>query len=293
MSEKFKERYAFLEHRIRWYKGVTASQLANVFGIKRENAQTVVSRYQKEHENEITYDQKLRRQVGLSEFTPSYIRNSSQSFLDHMRGQNLIDYYREGAQWDAIELEDADGITELKLSDDVMMEVVLAINEKRVLRIVYHSINQLSQRHVSPNQLVYAEHRYHLRAYCHNRKEYLDFVLSRIEEAEALPHPTVEEIESYSALEWVSSEDDRNWHQAIRLTYMLNPELGEDAKGAMRLDFILDSNDQINITIRTALRIYIVHRFDEVDSRFGKKRWVLINEVELNQNIRPRRKIKT
>ena len=75
------------------------------------------------------------------------------------------------------------------------------MHEKKILQIRYQSRRKDSSRLISPNRLVYAVDRYHLRAFCHKTATYRDFVLTRIFEAETFDSKTMtNEVE----LKWVS-----------------------------------------------------------------------------------------
>ena len=85
----------------------------------------------------------------------------------------------------------------------------------------------MSHRPISPHSLVHAAHRYHVRAFCHHRKDFRDFVLGRIEDAVVIKPSKIAEIEYKSSLDWASPEEDREWRQAIRIKYKMNGAEGE------------------------------------------------------------------
>ena len=70
-----------------------------------------------------------------------------------------------------------------------------------------------------PHTLVYTGFRWHVRAYCHQSKQFKDFLLSRIDRT-----PVVVAIES------VDPAQDQQWHEEIVLTLIPNPKLNEAQK---------------------------------------------------------------
>ena len=90
-----------------------------------------MTRYKQEHKNGIFYDSPGKRQKASNRFVPEYISTNPESFLEHLRGQNLISSYRKGPEWDGVLLEDADSVTSVRLKDDVMSAVMLGITEKK------------------------------------------------------------------------------------------------------------------------------------------------------------------
>lgn len=274
LSESLKERFAYIEHLLRWYGGVTARQISEVFGIERVNAQKVITRYREVFSGAIRYDSSLRKQVADKNFDPHYIKDTPRKFLDNLRGQHYVRLYRDTGNWEEISIYDTDSRIPLNLENNIVSIIVKALLDKRVLAISYHSINRVSDRLISPNNLVYANHRFHLRAFCHQKQDYLDFVLGRILEARLYPVPTVEEIKKDRAIEWISSRHDKSWGNIVYLFYQINPELPEKAQGALRLNYNVDSEDKLIIQCREALRYYIDDQFKMIDHRFHKPLWI-------------------
>ena len=98
--------------------------------------------------------------------------------------------------------------------------------EKKVLEIFYQSSKVGTKRFISPNHIVHADFRYHLRSYCHKDGAYKDFVIGRITEAEIISTET--HLDNWH--EWRSDENDRDWHQIVELKYTINPELDDSMK---------------------------------------------------------------
>jgi len=78
---------------------------------------------------------------------------------------------------------------------------------------------QWHERMISPHTLVYTGFRWHVRAYCHQSKQFKDFLLSRIDRT-----PVV------VAIDTVDPAQDQQWHEEIMLTLMPNPKLNESQK---------------------------------------------------------------
>ena len=276
LSDSIKERFAYIEHMLRWYGGVTARQIGEVFGIERVNAQRVIARYRKVFSGAIRYDSSLKKQVADNWFDTHFIKATPRRFLDHLRGQRYVRLYRETGDREEISDHDTDSLAPLNLKDEIVSVIVQALSEERVLKISYHSINRVSDRLISPNQIVYTNHRFHLRAFCHQKQEYQDFVLGRVLLASLYPKPTIPEMEMGQAIEWISGSSDKSWNQIIDLIYQINPEIPVNAKGALRLNYNVDSEDHLIISCREAFRYYIVDQFKMIDHRFHKPLWIAL-----------------
>lgn len=87
--------------------------------------------------------------------------------------------------------------------------------------MIYASMQnpQWHERIISPHTLVYTGFRWHVRAYCHQSKQFKDFLLSRIDRT-----PVVVAIES------VDPAQDQQWHEEIVLTLIPNPKLNAAQK---------------------------------------------------------------
>ena len=120
--------------------------------------------------------------------------------------------------------------------------------------------------------MVHADFRYHVRAFCHDDSKYKDYVIGRVQQASQINfHPKTE-----NWIEWRSSKEDKDWNEFIDLKYKVNPELDEDMKNALSLDYKVENDGMIMIRCRKALAQYISYRYEMVDSRFGKSRWIKV-----------------
>jgi hypothetical protein len=54
-------RFAFIETRLYWGEGVTARELAEVFGFARQTAQGVIEDYRRRHPEAIVFDASRKR----------------------------------------------------------------------------------------------------------------------------------------------------------------------------------------------------------------------------------------
>ncbi len=272
LKDILKERFAYIEHMVRWYGGVTASLLSDAFGIERSNAQEVISKYEKLHPDALKYDSSLKRKVALEEFDAQYLKPEASLFLGGMRGGKLVSLYRETSNWEEIPLIDVDAITRIKLENEVVKTVVNALLKSQVLWIRYQATSGESERMLSPNHLVYADFRYHLRGYCHLRKNYRDFVLGRIIEAKTV----TENSDPYNPVIWRSGQNDQDWNQKIELRYRINPKLEPELQKALILDYVLQDEKVLVFNCRKALAPYLEYRFQLTDSRLGQPRWVKV-----------------
>lgn len=254
MKYDMSERFTYIETMLYWGGGVTAGQLAAAFGLQRQTAQTVIDAYRQQYPEALCFDASARRQVASTRFVPQHIRPDSLAFLNYLRAQAMSAYYRQSDDWLDIPFEDADYLLRPRLDTPVVQTVISALRNKQSLWISYQSrTTGWGSREIAPHRLVFADNRYHVRAYCYLRQRYADFVLSRMRE-----------IRLGAREHWVSDYADHAWHQRVTLELVPNPALTAAAQQALRFDHGLadvdDNSDKPkvwSICTRAALVNYL------------------------------------
>lgn len=257
------KRFEYIETQLFWGKGLKAGKLAETFGLSRQAAQAVIDSYRKQYPGQMTYNSSRKQHEPSEDFEPMFIRTSPISFLDYLRGEKLMSYYRQGEDWSDIEITDVDRLLRPDLPLRPIRVVLSALLNHQVVRIVYHSKDQEpSTRSISPNHLIFADDRYHVRAYCHLKNAFLDFVLSRISYAELTDEG------------WVPSREDGDWNYTITLRFKPNPNLPESVRNS-----ILKSYEDIEegyriVKCRMALVIYVRRNLLADNPKYGMPLWV-------------------
>ncbi|ADE15983.1 transcriptional regulator [Nitrosococcus halophilus Nc 4] len=254
-------RFAFIETCLLWGGGLTARQLADTFGIARQNAQKVITQYRQCHPENIR--RVGRKQVAGADFSPHYIRKNAEAFLDYLRGQAIISYYLSNADWGGLPFHDVDRLLRPQLRQNSVQKVLSALRTQQVVTIYYHAKSGAQERDLSPNQLIFANNRYHVRGYCHYSKAFLDFVLSRITHAEP------------SGIEWVSSYNDSAWNTYDELRFKPNEQLPTETQESLLHDFPVNEEGIFLVRCRRALGFYVKRELLAVDARYGISRWVI------------------
>jgi len=110
------------------------------------------------------------------------------------------------------------------------------------------SSEEQSGRNIVPHTLVYDGIRWHVRAYCEKKGEYLDFVMSRFrgepELLDASPH---------------GRDQDLEWNTLVTAVVIPNPGLSEGQKAIIAKDYAM-SDGLLLITQRIPLMHYALER---------------------------------
>ncbi len=153
-------------------------------------------------------------------------------------------------------LENHPSVATIQLPDravrpEVVREVIKACRNGGSLRILYASMSnpQVNERVISPHTLVYTGFRWHVRAWCHKRQAFRDFLLSRIDRT---PKPSYESAPPAAA--------DIHWHEWITLSLVPNTLLTDAQKALVERDFGMPEG-RLLLTVRKALAHYTLQRY--------------------------------
>lgn len=263
MKHDIQRRFAYIETQLLWGNGLTAGELGEAFGIARQNAQAVLNAYRQRYPESLRYDRKLKRHVITETFAAHYIKDDPYLFLDYQRGMALAGYFHEADDWADLPFYDADRLLRPHLETEAIRVILAALRQKRTVKVVYLAKKRATERILSPHHLVYADNRYHLRAFCHLSQKGLDFVLSRFAQAELARE------------DWISGEFDEDWNTTVTLAFRANPQIPQETQQLLRQPYPLKSDDRLTLTTRKALAPYVVRRMTRPDAELKMPLWIL------------------
>jgi predicted DNA-binding transcriptional regulator YafY len=148
-----------------------------------------------------------------------------------------------------------------------------AIASKGKLDISYQSIAREEEqvRSISPHAFGYDGIRWHVRAYCHLRGGFRDFVFGRILSAGALTASAID------------SQDDHEWHTLVDLVLAPDESLTPKQRHGVEIDYGMTSG-RVSISCRQAMLFYVLRTLNfEVDGtpRKGERQLVIANLAEI------------
>lgn len=225
------------------------NRLVSWFGISRQQASSDIKKYNSLYNPEsLIHDPAVKAYVPKAGFRPVLTKGHINEYLDMISG--LV------SESVALVMETEDHIASVQLPDrsvrpEVVREILRACRTQTSIKIIYASMSNpaWAERIISPHNLVYTGFRWHVRAFCHKRQEFRDFILSRIERA---PKP------SESPAPPVS--DDLLWNQRVQLTLVPNPNLSEAQKLLVEADYGMPDG-RLQLSVRKALAHYTLQRY--------------------------------
>lgn len=261
MKNEVTRRFAYIETRLYWSEGLTASDLGQTFGIARQNAQAVISKYRQENPDNIQYSPTQKRHISGIKFKPRYIRIEPEKYLEYVRGVDAISRYWAIEDWNEVLIEDVERQLQPTIKTNIVKTVLTAIQNEQTFSVLYHSNYNKIRRILSPHHLVYVNHRYHVRAYCHVDKAFLDFTLARMSRIKS------------AAQTWKSAVTDREWHEYFQLCFIINPELPEVVQTMLQIDYQL-KGQRYCICTRKALELYVLRVMQKTHWKHKMQLWI-------------------
>jgi hypothetical protein len=243
-------RLAFIDFRLQFEGQVNRKDLRAFFGISAQQASSDLSAYSALATNLLRYDSTAKHFVPGIGFQPQFGSDDAASYLNDLLalGAGVISPDESFIG----ELPDYGVVPTLKrpMPAPLLALVLSAIRKQRSLRIRYQSMSreEPSVRDISPHALGHDGFRWHVRAYCHKRKDFADFVFGRLLETQQ------------SAAAWVDGALDTQWHTTVWLDLIPHPALSPAQRAAIALDYgMLNGHTRVNT--RQALLFYALKRF--------------------------------
>lgn len=242
-------RLKFIEFRLRWDGRVNRSDLTEFFGISSPQASADLAKYNEAAPMNLAYDLKAKSYMRTEGFAPLYARSALGAYLNELLALS-IDVIEPKASFIGWRPDVAVAPTPRRLLDERALSVILqAIREQRRAAIAYQGMKRPEpvQREISPHALGFDGFRWHVRAYCHLREKYQDFVLGRMAETSLSDHAST------------SGDEDKQWNHFLTLEIGPHPDLSVAAKRAIGMEYGM-VDDRLELTCREALLFYALRR---------------------------------
>ncbi|HEV8066618.1 MAG TPA: WYL domain-containing protein [Planctomycetaceae bacterium] len=268
-------RLEFIDSRLYWNGHINRGDLVDFFGISVPQASADLARYQEAAPGNVAYDKSAKTFVTGDRFQPAFFQPTGDGYLAHLR---LLSSGMLSEQEAAALRPPPFSIVPIlrrRVEPEQLRRVLKAIREKTALDVRYQSFSRTdpSWRWISPHALGFDGFRWHVRAWCHFREQFRDFVIARLLE--------VRDSKPSDA----DPRRDRGWHQEITLKIGPHPGMAEGARRAIELDFgMVDGS--VEIKTRACLLFY-VERFLGLDRDPStvspdQQQIVLINREEVH-----------
>jgi len=242
-------RLQFIDFRLRWSGQLNRTDLTEYFGISIPQASLDVSLYSSLAQANLVYDRGSKAYHTGQHFQPLYGRTSAKRFLAELLATEL-GIMEAGASF--IGRAPACAVApspERSLDDEMVVRIVKAILGRQKILACYQSMSspEPGERWLSPHALGYDGFRWHMRAYCHKRGGFYDFVLARV-----LAIAASEGTEIDPAKDFI-------WHRIVDLVLAPHPELAGGKRKVIELDYGM-TDGEVHLHCRQALLYYTLKR---------------------------------
>lgn len=271
-------RLELIDFRLRWDGRLNRADLIAFFGISVPQASLDIARYTELAPTNLQYDRSARVYLATEEFRPLYPSSSPSRFFNEVlaTASGVLPEEASLLGWrPPIAVVPVPG---REVEPGRLKMLLRAVRERRGLRVLYQSLSRAEPawRELSPHAFAHDGFRWHVRAYCHERQDFLDFVIPRMLEAKE------------AELVGPDPEQDTEWHTEVELVLTPNPKLPLAHQRAIAMDYGM-TDGSTRLRCRRALLFYVLQHLGLLqDDTPEAKQVVLRNTKEVEKLVRSR-----
>lgn len=220
------QRFKFIERQLLWHRSIQSSHLVDAFGVTRQCAHQDISTYKTlAPRNMQPYSASDRTYKASINFKPVLLKEDLEGIVS--TGKFATSDTRDAVFVPKLERKLIDGLVPVLLS---------AIDQGASIKAMYASQNspEGAMRIMHPVCIIFTLNRPHLRAYCRQRNEYRDFVLSRFLTLPSFVSPNL-------------IPDDTDFAENVTLRLIVNPQLNDSEFKMISKEFGISNSKEVEI----------------------------------------------
>lgn len=265
-------RFKFIDFRLRWEGRVNRSDLVEFFNISLPQASLDLAKYTEAAPDNLKYDPKTKAYIRTEYFHPIYQRSASKTYLNELLALDAgtMEAASCFVRWSPpMATVPTPG---REVDGTVLMHLLNAIREGRMINVQYQTMGREEATHriLSPHAIAHDGQRWHVRAYCHTRSKFRDFVIARL---------SAVQVGGQSA---VPVAEDQEWHTILTLVLVPHPALPHASRRALEIDYGM-TDGRLEVKCRHAMLLYTLIRLGLMYERSlpAAQQIVLFNEEEI------------
>lgn len=273
-------RLAFIDFRLYWERRINRGDLQEFFGISTPQASADLKAYRKLAPGNVEYDSSERAFVATESFEPVLSSKDASVYLQELASRHAGTLPEDICFIGSTPPFDAVPIPYRHVEPSTLIAILGAQRAAQALAIRYQSMTteNANWRVITPHAIGHDGLRFHARAYCHEREEFRDFVLSRVLEIGG-SGPTE-----------VDPSLDEDWHQMVTVRIAPHEGLSESQRCTVERDYGMSDGQRV-IEVRRALLFYLLVRLrlDEFrEMRTPRSQQIqVLNPQELHPELPP------
>jgi len=243
-------RLEFIDFRLRWDGHLNRKALTEFFGISTPQASLDLAKYIELAPDNLLYDRGSKMYLASPNFQRVFSSSQSSTYLDQM----LANARQETNTLGFVGWQPPTATVPIpgrRVDESVLAKVVNAIRDRQDIFVRYQSISSSTGtgRWLSPHALAHDGFRWHIRAYCHLREGFRDFLVART--------LTVEDVRSLTK----SADFDTAWSNVVSLILVPHPELSNGARTVVEEDYGM-LRGEATVECRQALLFYLLRHLN-------------------------------
>jgi len=225
------QRMEEIERTLYWQGTLSRRELANKLRLSNPQTTSIIKDYNALNPGKITLNLSTKRYESHDDVDNRYYQPSFQDLSQHASAFNI----------NATSLPALSRATSMP----TLRDLCRAINQQQSVEIFYHSSRNPEglNRRITPHTFVSNAKRTHVRAWCHQREDYRDFIIGRIKN-----------VSNFGML-GKGILDDSVWNTALILKIKANPKLSRHKREVIEMDFQMH-NGVKETTVKQALLYY-------------------------------------
>lgn len=236
------QRLEYIEYCLFWRGRVNRKDIMSKFNVSVPQASNDLKKYKEEASKNIYYDNSAKQYVASENYAPVFYKPKAEDYFTM-----LSDAENEETAPIASFNPSIGVIPTIsrKIEPTLLKKIVYLINNNMSVEILYQSMSnpESSWRRIIPQSFVNDGFRWHVRAFCENRSEYRDFLLSRIIEFR-------DEKGNDKVL-----QEDVDWHSTVTLKIKPHPLLSPSQKKIIENEYSM-SGGFLEVNIKAAFEFY-------------------------------------
>ncbi|MBF0181513.1 MAG: WYL domain-containing protein [Magnetococcales bacterium] len=242
-------RMEFIEFRLFWEGRINRRDLIDQFGVSMQQASGDFNQYQEMAPGNLVYDTRAKHYYPSDKFKLRFLNPDSDRYLANLLSMSSGILTAEESWLAAIPGYDVLPQPKRAIDPERLRRVVAAIREGVALQICYQSMSapEPEWRWITPHALAFDGYRWHVRAFCHKSEVFKDFVMARIVSIRGTKEHDL------------NPEDDREWQEIIEVHVGPHPDLTENQRKAIELDYGMEDGEMV-IPVRKGFLFYFLKR---------------------------------
>lgn len=270
-------RLQFIDFRLQWEGRINRRDLTEFFKISVPQASADIARYTELAPENLQYDTSSRSYTATEGFAAQFETTGPRQYLSQ-----LLALERQILASDQVFLAFRPPMASVPLpsraiESKTLALILRAVAERGMLQIKYQSIWREEEltRFISPHAFGYDGVRWHVRAYCHLRNGFRDFVFGRILSA------------GQSKASIIDPADDLEWNTHVDLVLVPDESLSPAQRRGVEIDYGM-KHGKVTITCRQAMLFYTLRTLNfELDGkpRSGERQLLIANLADIREKL--------